>query len=65
MEGIYLDGNDRREHIERISCSVRNCVYHDGELHCTAKRISVGTTAATSCGETMCATFKPRTNTIG
>lgn len=65
MEGIYLEGNDRRENIEQISCSVRHCVYHDGELRCTAKRIAVGTTAATNCGETMCATFKPRTNTIG
>ena len=60
MEGIYLNGNDHPEHIERISCSVKNCVYHDGELYCTANRIAVGTTTASSCGETMCATFKPR-----
>ena len=58
MEGIYLDDTPR--HIGGISCSCRNCVYHDGDNYCTAERISVGTVTASCSSETVCATFKPR-----
>ena len=36
-----------------VSCDVTNCVYHDGESHCTAERINVGPTYATSCTDTV------------
>lgn len=52
-------GNDTR-HIRGISCDVRNCVYHDGDSYCTADRVAVGPSYATSCTDTVCATFRQR-----
>lgn len=43
-----------------VVCDVQNCSYHDGECHCTADRIAVGPSFATSCTDTVCATFKQR-----
>ncbi len=43
-----------------VLCDVKNCVYHDGENHCTAERINVGPSYATSCTDTVCATFKQK-----
>lgn len=48
------------QHIEGISCSVRNCMYHDGESFCTTDKICVGPCHASSSTDTICATFKPR-----
>jgi len=48
------------EHIRGITCSVRNCVYNDGQCYCTAERINVGPCTACSCGDTVCATFENR-----
>ncbi|MCQ2433037.1 MAG: DUF1540 domain-containing protein [Clostridia bacterium] len=48
------------KHIRGISCDVRNCVYHDGDNYCTAEKIAVGPSYATSCTDTVCATFKQR-----
>lgn len=45
-----------------ISCDVKNCVYHDGDNYCTAGKIAVGPSYATSCTDTVCATFKQRNN---
>ena len=42
-----------------ITCDVKNCTYHDGETHCTAKEITVGPTYASTSHDTACATFKP------
>ena len=47
-------------HIKGISCDVRNCVYHDGDSRCTAEKIAIGPSYATSCTDTVCATFKQR-----
>ena len=44
-----------------VACDVINCVYHDGESHCTAEKINVGPSYATSCTDTVCATFKQKT----
>lgn len=60
MRGIYLD--DVPEHIKGISCSAKNCIYHDGDNYCTAERISVGTANACCCSDTVCATFKPKSD---
>lgn len=55
------DSNHRdKGHIKGISCDVRNCVYHDGDCYCTAEKIAVGPSYATSCTDTVCATFKQR-----
>ncbi|MBE6658529.1 MAG: DUF1540 domain-containing protein [Ruminococcaceae bacterium] len=64
--GIFnsLETGDTRHqdkgHIKGISCDVRNCVYHDGDCYCTAEKIAVGPSYATSCTDTVCATFKQR-----
>ena len=53
--------NDRDavpEHIEGISCNVKNCVHHDGENYCTLDKINVGPSYATSSIDTVCASFK-------
>jgi len=50
--------NERPEkRIKGIACNVGNCVYNDGECHCTAGKISVGPSYAASCTDTVCATF--------
>ena len=43
-----------------ISCDVKNCTYHEGECTCTADKIAVGPSYATSCTDTVCATFKQK-----
>ena len=43
-----------------VVCDVSNCVYHDGESTCTAETINVGPSYATSCTDTVCATFKQK-----
>ncbi len=47
-------------HNKGISCDVCNCVHHDGECYCTADKISVGPSNATSSADTICATFKKK-----
>ncbi|MBE6565029.1 MAG: DUF1540 domain-containing protein [Ruminococcaceae bacterium] len=46
------------KHIKGVCCNVKSCAFHDGESCCTAKAISIGPTQATSCADTVCATFK-------
>ncbi len=48
------------KHLKGISCDVKNCVYHDGDAYCTADRIAVGPTYASSASDTVCATFCPK-----
>lgn len=47
-------------HISGITCDARNCVYHDGDIYCTAEHITVRSMVATSSSETRCATFEAR-----
>ncbi|MHC1696225.1 MAG: DUF1540 domain-containing protein [Eubacteriales bacterium] len=46
--------------IKGISCDVKSCMYHEGDNYCTAGKIAVGPTYATSCTDTVCATFKQK-----
>ena len=55
-EKTPLGGN----HIAGVSCDVKNCVYHDEYDRCTADRIAVGPTYATSSSDTVCAPFRPK-----
>lgn len=41
-----------------VVCDVKNCMYNDKNSHCTAEKIAVGPTYATSCSDTVCATFR-------
>lgn len=43
-----------------INCDVKNCRYHEGDCYCTADKIVVGPSFATSSTDTVCATFKPK-----
>ena len=63
--GIFDNYDDVREskgrhahHIKGVVCDVRNCTYHDGDNYCTADKIAVGPSFATSCTDTVCASFK-------
>ncbi|MBQ4043874.1 MAG: DUF1540 domain-containing protein [Clostridia bacterium] len=49
------------KHLKGVACDVKSCSFHDGDCYCTAERISVGPSFASTSGETVCATFKPRT----
>ena len=49
---------------EGISCDVKNCQYHQGDCYCTAEKIAVGPSFATSCADTVCATFKPKNQNL-
>lgn len=59
----YGDAKDAKspKHIKGITCDVKNCVYHDSDCYCTAGKIAVGPSYATSCTDTVCATFKQKT----
>ncbi len=48
--------------IKGVCCSVKGCQYHNGDQCCTAGEIAVGPKTASCCADTVCATFKPRTN---
>lgn len=48
------------KHIKGIVCSVKNCVYHDAANACTASEIAVGPVSAESSAETLCVTFRPK-----
>ena len=57
----FFDTSDEKQSsktIRGINCDVKNCAYNDGENHCTAGKIAVGPGYATSCTDTVCATFK-------
>ena len=45
---------------EGVKCDVKNCVYHSGEKHCTAKCIAVGPQSTQTSADTICATFKQK-----
>lgn len=63
--GLFDNYDDVRDnkprpphHIKGVVCDVRNCSYHDGDNYCTADKIAVGPSFATSCTDTVCASFK-------
>jgi len=57
----YFSGTGKiPQHINGITCDVRNCAYHDGDIYCTADHINVGPMSATSSTDTVCATFKQK-----
>ena len=47
--------------IKGITCDVKSCEFNDGENECTAGHISVGPCDASCSDETICATFRPKT----
>ena len=47
--------------IPGITCEVTNCQYHESDGHCTAGHINVGPHAAQASRETLCETFKNKT----
>lgn len=49
-----------KETSSQIVCGVKNCAYHCGDCSCNAEQIAVGPTYASSSGDTVCATFKPK-----
>lgn len=49
-----------KKKLKNVNCDVKNCMYNDQENHCTASKIAVGPTYATSCTDTVCATFRQR-----
>ena len=49
-----------QKHNKGVTCDVKNCTYHDGECWCCAEQISVGPSFASSCTDTVCATFKSK-----
>ncbi len=51
-----------KKQLQGVLCDVKNCGYNDGHGGCTATMIAVGPTAATTGADTVCATFKPKSN---
>ena len=45
---------------EKISCDVKNCVFHAGASGCAATKINVGSENASKCDQTSCNTFKDK-----
>ena len=60
-ENKNMCGQKKPEHYNHgINCDAKNCVYHAGEKHCTAKCISVGPMNAQTSADTICSTFKQK-----
>lgn len=57
---IFNNNSAVPQHIRGITCDVKNCTYHDGDNYCTASKINVGPSYATSSTDTVCATFKEK-----
>ena len=49
-----------KKKLKNVNCDVKNCMYNDLNGRCTAEKIAVGPTYATSCTDTVCATFRQR-----
>ena len=54
-------GAERNKYIKGITCDVKNCVYHNNKSDCCAGTICVGPSDAKCSANTICATFKQRT----
>ena len=48
------------EIIPGLLCAVSSCEYNNGSGHCVASQVAIGPSRATCCAETVCATFKPK-----
>lgn len=53
--------NNSKNVIKGITCDVVTCQYHTGDGNCTAGHIKVGPNQANVSRETLCTTFKNRT----
>ncbi len=53
--------NSCPKHIKGIVCNVHNCVHHDCHDCCTADQIAVGPANAECSADTICVTFRPKT----
>ncbi len=68
--GIFDNHGEHRgkqsssHHIKGVVCDVKNCAHHDGVNYCTAEKIAVGPSFATSCTDTVCATFKQKSQNL-
>ena len=60
MSEVKKENGKSGKHLKGVACDVRNCSFHDGDSYCTANRIAVGPSFASTSGETVCATFKPK-----
>ena len=49
---------DGCECIEYLSCDVKSCSYNDKKDHCTAERVRIGGSTASTSAETLCDTFR-------
>jgi hypothetical protein len=54
------DNDNGKKSQSNIGCDVSNCHYHNGDQHCTAKKINVGPSYASTTQDTICSTFKQR-----
>ncbi len=54
-----MQSNSQSPQISGVLCNVVSCVYNDKHGCCHASQIEIGPLQATSCQETVCATFKP------
>ena len=48
------------KHLSGINCDVCKCYYNSEGCYCTADKIAVGPSYATSSTDTVCATFKKK-----
>ncbi|MBO7549184.1 MAG: DUF1540 domain-containing protein [Clostridia bacterium] len=55
-----MKNEEERKRNKGVSCSVAECAYHCGENACAARTVSVGPVNARCCAETVCATFRSK-----
>ena len=48
------------EIIPGIVCAVSSCEFNNGSGHCTATQVAIGPSRAVCCADTVCATYKPK-----
>ena len=56
----HAESKNGGRYILGINCDVKSCYFNDCCEHCTAEKIVVGPSYASTSNDTICSTFKPK-----
>ncbi|MBO7292534.1 MAG: DUF1540 domain-containing protein [Clostridia bacterium] len=59
-----MDSEKKEKHLKGVSCDACQCVHHGKDNTCCASMIAVGPHSASTSYETVCATFKAKSDPI-
>ncbi len=59
-----MESENQKKHLKGVSCDACQCVHHGENNTCHAREIAVGPHSASCSYETVCATFKAKTDAV-